>query len=82
MAEVDAEGGGSPEAPDALPPEVLPLPAEPPTTAPFTFDSSAVEVPEEVTAPKRPARSRPSARRVRAEEPKPSLYPAPAAEDP
>ena len=63
-----AEAGGSPEASSA----VLPLPAEPTRTAPFAFDPAAPAEGEPAEAPRRASRGRPEA-----DEPKPSMYPAP-----
>ncbi len=67
-------------APETVPPpSPLPMPAEPTTSAPFTFDpaapvegEAAPEAPPEAPAKRKSRRSRPPA-----EEPKPSLYPAP-----
>lgn len=63
----------------ATAPNLLPMPAEPTTTAPFVFDPAAAPAPETEPEASPPPEKKRKPRRSKAttEEPKPSMYPAP-----
>ena len=64
-------------------PSLLPMPAEPTTSAPFVFDPAVSSTPETAPEATPPPEKKRKASRTKAvtEEPKPSMYPAPKTEE-
>ena len=80
QAEAAAEEEAVPELAPATP---LPAPEEPTTTAPYVFDPAVPATPAEPPPPAPPAAKSRKSRKTKsaAEEPKPSMFPAPPAEE-
>lgn len=75
-----APGGETAAPPELAPATPLPAPEEPTTTAPYVFDPAVPAAPAEPPPPaEKPRKSRKT--KAAAEEPKPSMFPAPTAEE-